>query len=299
MRPSAVIARVVLALLTGAPSGQAAESSTEEPSGEAELTAEDALALLTEDAAPERAAALDVRLALGVLARRFDYEEDRFSTLYAYSIDAAPVLTLDLDWFPGAYVSAGAAATVGLSAHFTEGLGLHTEFEGQRLATHTDELRVGLLGRFTQGKATVLPALEYGRQRFSVEPPRTGEVLVPPVDYEHLRAGFTVEVRVDPVLFGFGAGQRFVMNAAVLDTEPWWPRARAGGTDASVFIGARVSPAVDARFGVDLCRYYFDLGPEPGDERALGNQVAGGAVDQYVTFWAGAAWHHLGQGGGS
>jgi hypothetical protein len=259
-----------------------------------ELDAAAALAMLAgdeDDDEPPAIAAFELDVALGVLHRRFDYEEDRFQTLYAYELDAAPVVAVDVSWFPGSYRSSGHESWFGVAGHYEHGLPTEA-------GTSTSAARFGFVGRFPLGVATLAPRFEYGRHRFNVEPLDDGRMVVPPLDYEHLRLALAVDLRIERALLGFGVGQRFVMRAPAVESDAWWPDATAGGTDATIYVGWAPKTAVDLKLGVDVRRYYFDLDPSPEDPRARSNQVAGGAVDQYVNGWIGVAWHPHWYGGG-
>jgi hypothetical protein len=69
------------------------------------------------------------------------------------------------------------------------------------------------------------------------------------------------------------------------ETDEWFPQANGAAVEAGAFVGQSLSDAFELHGGLDFVRYFFSLNPEPGDRH-----IAGGALDQYLSLWAGVLW---------
>ncbi|MCA9555840.1 MAG: hypothetical protein KC933_37775, partial [Myxococcales bacterium] len=98
-------------------------------------------------------------------------------------------------------------------------------------------------------------------------------------------AGLDADVHVGPVVVRPRVGARYALSAGELGSEAWFPEARAWGFDGELALAWAFTRwlTFDARGA--LTRYHLDLDPAVGAAR-----VAGGAVDQYWSVFAGATF---------
>jgi hypothetical protein len=243
-------------------------------------------------AAKGRPSPLEVWLGFRGFDRDFSYNED----LAEFTDGAAEQNTyggpgvagfLSLRWYPVAHVKGGFLAHLGIQGGYERGFLTRTKSPtGRELDVSYQEFFVGLRGRIPLGRHDLGVSASYGQHTFTIE---DDEVLLPDVKYGYLRPAVDGRFRFGKGLAGFSLGYRNVLSAGQIQDDDWYPNADAGGIDLGVFGGYTPTGSYDLMAGVDLRRYFFSLNPEPGDTR-----IAGGAVDQYLGVWLGAAWHLAG-----
>ena len=254
-----------------------------------------------DDSAPEpadadpsnRPVALDLAVEARVFSRRLRYHQDRFSLLRGYTLDFGPTIAATARWFPGAHFTDGFGAHIGIDVEYERAFGINTTRRDQEVfPTTMQSWAVGLRGRIPFGAQSFGVAIAYGGHEFSVDPSgpavpgRNNIPLLPSVDYRFLR--FTADGRLAPIaglrlLAGFS--YLLVLDAGGIQESIWFPRASVGAIAAHGGIGYELDVGIEVRAVVMLRRYFYTFDPEPLDP-----WIAGGAVDQYISYSLALAW---------
>ena len=233
------------------------------------------------DSEGHRLTALNLGVGIELFSRRFFYKDDIFMALSKYSLPLGPAPQLELDWFPGAHVSQGAIARIGISFGFNYAVGITSVAnDGTRYSTSAMRLRAALMGRLTLGPLELLPHVGYRLQSYSIANGATGAAKpnIPDVNYSTLRAGLGLKISlVGPLSVTGGFAYQAPLSTGEIGTAKYFPRLKAGGLDANV--GIAIGPLVnhlELRLSGDYVRYWYSMNPEPGDAA-----IAGGATDDY------------------
>jgi hypothetical protein len=232
-----------------------------------------------------RPSPLELWGTLHAFTRRMRYTDDVFKELHGYDSSLVPAARLDLRWYPSAHLAAGVPAHVGLAASYERGFLLKSKApNGDQLDTSTQEWMVGLRGRIPLAPHELGVEALYGAHSFSVDDD-PAVPLLPDVRYRFLRFGLDGRARIGALSAGGRLGYRSVQSSGDIGTGRWFPNLDVGGVDAAAFAGYALSADLDIVAGVTYRRYFYTLNPEPGDLH-----VAGGALDQYMSGFAGVVY---------
>jgi hypothetical protein len=268
-----------------------------------------------EDSAPTgpRPSPLDVTAGLRPYNRVFEFKDaiedvrpgQGFRPLLRYSLPVGPALFIDLNFYPGAFSSAGPLSWIGITGGFEKGFATNTiVYEGTpaetTLGSDLTAFYVGARFRLPIAKHQLSASATYGSHAFKVtgdepqgEPlgacpdmiPQTGSscVLVPDVEYSYIRIGLDGWFRINDFLLGLRVGKRLVSGTGPLETEPYWfNNTKAQSLEAGFTVGYRLLPPLDLVAGFDWLRYGFDFNPVEPKPPRYESYVAGGATDQYL-----------------
>jgi hypothetical protein len=152
------------------------------------------------------------------------------------------------------------------------------------VGARTRQFRAGFIGRlpFEHGQVTV--GAEWGRHEFGVDRDPVRGRLVPDVRYEFARFDLGARLRFGRWVADLDVATRWIHDAGPIASEEWFPRAAAGGLDATLMGGTALG-SFDLLLGVRHERYFFALYPDPGGDNPAG--VAAGALDAYTGIFAG------------
>ena len=116
---------------------------------------------------------------------------------------------------------------------------------------------------------------------------------IPDTIYRYLRVGLDARFELPSgMTAGISAAYRYVLNQGGQIADPgFFPFLKVGGVDANAMLGYHVTPSIEARFDVNVRRYFYAMNSDKSDlMQNPPNAIAGGAVDQYVGFTIGAAY---------
>jgi hypothetical protein len=229
-----------------------------------------------------------------LLSRSFEFRDERFSTLPAYELRAAPALRALLRMSASAFAPDRALDHLQLFAGVEQGLGLRSRLEDAETDTGENAWELGLRVRIPWEAHELAGELGYGQHSFFFvgDSPRTevGDPALPSVRYSFMRWGLEARAELDDAILGVRLGHRFVAGAGDIGSDEWFPRLEVQGLDAGVLVGWAFSDRLGLLLGADLRRYWYDLNPHPDLGASTRNQVAGGAIDIYTTWWLALAW---------
>jgi hypothetical protein len=216
-----------------------------------------------------------------------------------YSLTPGPEAGVWLEFYPGAFVTDGFGANVGLIARYDYGFGVtSTTASGSDVATKYQDFLAGLKLRMPLGMFTPNLSVAYGAQGFKLTAQQTPQDL-PAMDYTFVRIGAGTRVQVTPaVAIDVAAAFLTVTNPGTAPGEvaymTYFPRTKAYAIDAGASVALRVANAVGVRAGVDLRQYGLAFHPATGDAR-----IVAGAVDRYIVAFAGLEVVLDGRGAGA
>jgi hypothetical protein len=272
--------------------------------------------------------ALDVEVGLRGFSRSLSYNQDYYRMLRGYNLALGPAIGLRLVTYPAGFVSDGIAAAFGAELNVDYAFGVGSNIKpgaafpmGGTVATQAHDFNGGVRARLMLGNTELSGFGGYGEHAFVFRSTSTinrGNLDIPDVIYRYARFGLDARVPVAPgFTLGLNAAYRYVVNQggqdrlqiAYLATDAasrdgYFPYLQVGALDASATVGYQITPSLEARFGVDLRRYFFTMNSSNGayngtydggdlDVAVTGkpvNRVAGGAVDQYIGFTVGVAY---------
>jgi hypothetical protein len=227
-----------------------------------------------------------------VFSRNMTYA-DNFSGLPGYKLSRASALSLDAAFYPFALAPSTAGSWVrglGLTGAFNYAMGIGTQGGGTAGATRTEVYgyEVGVRQRFIVGMVDVIPHVGYLVDQFMA----TNAERSPDVRYTVVRVGMGGQLN----LSSKAAVRAAIDYLNVLDPGPMavmFPHATAQGVDLTLGVGYAFTDSLEGQVAVGWKRYGFDMHAQPEDEN-----IAGGAVDEYLSMTLGFAYRPTLSGAG-
>ena len=223
-------------------------------------------------------------LGLGSPYRNLAYSTPITSSLGDYQLSGAPMLDLNVTYFPARAFTRDFASWLGLEARGQITLAAPTvDRDGNQFKSRYDSYHFGLRARVPVATHYLSGFAGYGMGRFAVtSDDADARAPTPTVDYRMIRMGVGTELALsDTFLLGMdGAWLHFL---EVGDIGKWFPRATGAGLEVGASATYSLTQGIFARGSVTYQRAFFDFNPRPGDEYA-----AGGATDQYLSVSVGA-----------
>jgi hypothetical protein len=248
-----------------------------------------------------RPSPLSVAIGGRVFSRRFSYNQDVNANLRPYKVGPAPTIFGALAWYPGAHVSDGALAHIGIVADIEQSVATASVLDpaSKKYSTSMLAYSLGLRWRIPFDAHEVGISARYGRHAFEVsgdsDPAATVAAgaavkrdLVPDVAYQYVRPGVDARFGFGPFGVGVYVGYRLVLSAGGVQDAVWFPNAKVSAVDAGFFVTYELVPSLHALAGFDVRRYGYDMHSSPAD--LASRDVAGGAIDQYLAGSLGIEW---------
>ena len=232
-----------------------------------------------------------LELAIGArgFSRNLTYNDQVSPGLRQYQLALGPAAVLDVAFYPLALMLDGPAANIGLVAAVEHAVGTSSQLaadarfpDGATFPTSMQEFAGGIRYRFPIGAWQVGAAVTGGQHAFwftSGDGVDRAALNVPNTVYRFARGGLDVRVAVTADFsLAAGAGYRHVLNQAG-PIRSDFPHLTVAGVDANVRAAYAVTRGIEARVQADVRRYFYDMHSIAGDA-----WIAGGAVDQYLSF---------------
>ena len=282
-------------------------SSSEESSGEGG----NAEAVVSKKASVEEAPvehtgprALDVSAGPRAFNRSLTYNDDLYSRLRSYKLTIGPAVAADIILYPLAFSMSGVAADIGVEGHVEYAFGVSSNVppvggsgslaNGGTLPTEIHDYWGGVRGRVPFGANEVSLSVGGGEHAFSFRGAQRADLSdTPDTIYHYLRVGLDARfVLPSGFVVGGGFGYRYVLNQAGQIAQPgFFPFLAVYGVDFDAKVGYQISPSLEARLSLDVRRYAFAMNSAPADLMANPpNEIAGGAIDQYLSATASIAY---------
>jgi len=228
-------------------------------------------------------------LGVGMASRRLEYNTPVAGPLREYAAPFIGVYSIGAEIYPAAGSGIGVAKDIGVVGRFANSLPVNSTADDGSGTARGSFMRyaVGLRGRILTGdkKNSPLIGLEgtYGVWSFAfsgLDQVVTDAVLG--VEYKHLRAGADVRVPFGEFSLLGGLGYMNISSAGAYTER--FPRATVAGVDAMIGGAYAVASFIDLRARLGYTRIFSSANPELDAP-----YVAGGALDQYLSFNLGAS----------
>jgi hypothetical protein len=235
--------------------------------------------------------ALRVGLGFRGFNRALTWSGDPDQALARYTLGFAPAVAFDVNWYPGAHVTAGVLANVGVAFQGDIGVGISSRQDASRFGTRAQRYRISGAFRLPLGSLASLEALAgFSTQSFSIDAvaandgsPRPN---IPSVTLNGPRAALGGRFgSFGPVSIDAQVGFTFLAFLGELGSEAYFRRAGGFGLDAGLGVAIELVPNIQARAGVDFTRYFLSLRPEEG-----ARFTAPSAADQYLGVNVALQW---------
>lgn len=228
--------------------------------------------------------ALRASIGVGSPFRNLTYSSPITSSLGNYTMSGAPMLDLNVAFYPAQPFSDGVASWFGLDVRGALALSTPTtDRDGNKFNSRYDSYHFGLRARVPLGNHYVSAFSGYAMSRFAISSVNKEiSVPTPSVDYRMLRTGAGGEFALSDS-FTLGLDAAFLSLLSVGDIGKWFPRAQAGGLEVAASASYSLTQGVFARFGASYQRTFFDFNGQPDDAYR-----AQGATDQYLSVSIGA-----------
>jgi hypothetical protein len=271
----------------GASDGAASDDSAAGKASGKSVETVSASAAPEESGSPSSLSALEFGVGAKALFRNFNWTADgRAAMLGPYSLTPGPETGLWLELYPAALGTSGFAANVGIIGSFDYGFGVATTLANHAdVATTFRDFLGGLKVRVPLGTFIPSASVAYGQQVFAVAQ-QQNMMDLPQLAYSFVRPALGTRVLFSPeAALDVTAGYLAVLDpgsgANQVKSSRFFPKATAYGIDVSVSVAYRLTGAIRARGGADWRQYGLNLNPD-----STTRSVAG-AVDRYITAWAG------------
>ena len=252
----------------------------------------------SEEASPSSSSslsALEFGLGAKALFRNLSWTSDaRASMLGPYKLTPGPETSAWFEFYPGAFGTSGFAANVGLFGKFDYGFGVATTLaNGNNAATKFRDFQAGVKVRIPFDAFVPNVSVAYGQQLFEIAQQNQPTDL-PQLAYQFVRPSLGARYYFTPTIALDGAlGYLMVIDpgsgANHVKAANFFPDATSFGFDVSASVVFRVSGAIGVRGGADLRQYILNM-----NDKTM--PTVGGAVDRYITAWAGVEVALDGQG---
>jgi hypothetical protein len=223
-------------------------------------------------------------LGFGSPYRNLAYSSPITSSLGNYQMSGAPMLDLNLVFFPARPFTDGVASWFGLDVRGQVAFSTPTvDRDGNKFKSSYDAYHVGLRARVPVASHSISAFSGYAMNRFEVTSTnKEVRAPTPSTDYRMIRTGAGAEFALTDT-FLLGAEASILQFLSVGDIGRWFPRASAGGFEVAAAATYSLTQGIFARAAASYQRTSFDLNPRPGDQYA-----ARGAIDQYLALSVGA-----------
>jgi hypothetical protein len=235
--------------------------------------------------------ALRVGLGFRGFNRALTWSGDPDQALARYTLGFAPAVAFDVNWYPGAHVTAGVLANIGVAFQGDVGVGISSRQDASRFGTRAQRYRISGAFRVPLGSVVSLEALAgFSTQSFSIDAvaandgsPRPN---IPSVTFNGPRAALGGRFGAfGPVSIDLQVGFTFLAFLGELGSEAYFRRAGGFGLDAGAGVAIELVPNIQARAGFDFTRYFLSLRPEDG-----ARFTAPSAADQYLGVNVALQW---------
>jgi hypothetical protein len=264
---------------------------------------------VTEEADEVVPPTFDLMLGPRFINRALAYNQDRSDPgLRPYNLPLGPAIFARIIWFPIGPFTDGALKNLGVEALVEQAFGVSSSVPtGEKFGTSIHEFAGGVRYRMLFGNGSYFWGSGTGGEHaFVFTSTATGNrqsLDIPDVIYRYIRPGAGIHLALGPLFSAeVSGGFRWVINGAGRQwSEQFFPFSSVNGADAQVVLGIRVLPMLEVRAGVDLRRYFssmncYDPAAANGGNRCIRtvngemvNFTAGGAVDQYISFFVAGA----------
>lgn len=278
----------VAATKTETPKKEVTNSSTTTTSTATETTISSSASA---SSTPSPLPALRVGLGFRGFGRTLTWAGDPEQALAKYGLNFAPAVAIDATWYPGAHVTSGVLANLGVAFAGDIAVGVSSKQDTSKFGTRADRFRISAAFRQPFGSVFSLEAVAGASlQRFSIDPVAANDGTprpnIPSVAFTGPRGAIGVRlVKLGPVGVDAMGGFTFLVSTGELGTDAYFKRARGFGVDAGAGVSVELVDNLHLRASFDWTRYFLTLNPEEG-----ARFTAPSASDQYLGGSVALQW---------
>jgi hypothetical protein len=294
---SATLQDAIAGPAPASPAPATSASPTEKPSdGAATVTATVDTSASDKDAGPKKRGAPDLSTAQIIATagvelgtRNFAYSNYLWGYVRGFGLAGMAMGSVGLEIYPLANTGTAGLKDIGMVGRIGYALERKSETRDGAQSANTSWTRfsAGLRGRIRTGDRADSPTLgleaTYGQWAFLFSGTDAVVDQTPSVEYKYVRPGADVRVPVGAFSLLGGAGYMFVLSAGPLDSK--FPHATYGAVDLRVGAAYSFTPVLEARATLTYSRFFMSAHPAATDDN-----VAGGALDQYLVAHGGIAY---------
>lgn len=236
---------------------------------------------------PSPLPALRVGLGFRGFGRSLTWAGDPEQALAKYGLKFASAVAIDATWYPGAHVTSGVLANLGVAFTGDIAVGLSSAQDTSKFGTRADRYRLSAAFRQPFGSIFSIEAVAGASvQRFSIDPlaanDGTPRPNIPSVAFTGPRGALGVRlVKLGPIGIDAMGGFTFLVSTGELGTDVYFKRARGFGVDAGAGVSVELVENLHLRASFDWTRYFLTLNPEEGarfTSPSASDQYLGGSV---------------------
>jgi len=241
-----------------------------------------------EEASSQRPSAFDVSLGGRLSRRSFGYNE-ALPGLRGYTLHLGPSAVLRGHWYPGAHVTDGVLAHIGLDLRGEFLIGVSSKNkDGQKFSNNSHTFGIGVRARVPLGKLELGAVAGFGQHTFGfAEASGKIDPDVPDVTYNFVRLGLDARWPLfGPLSLQLATAYLVGLSQGEIAERAWFPHTTGNGFEAEIGAAYAMSRMIGLELSLAVQRYFMSLNPEPKDPGVLGSthRVAGGALDQYLSL---------------
>jgi hypothetical protein len=251
-------------------------------------------------------ATLEFAASGGVVNRSYSYRQD-ISGLRPHTLPLGGDAAAQAAWYPLSAFTAGTMAQFGVEFSFAQAFGVQSGIapgdpafqQGATFGNFSREIDVALSGRLTFGVAGNQVWVSAGGGEhaflFTGRSQYASTFDVPDVIYRYVRLGVGMRLELPADLsLSVSGGYRSVFNGGgdkFSGSNGLFPHATVEGVDGEIYLGYRITDAVEVRLRGEIRRYFSSMNSVAAD-----TFKAGGAIDQYLSGGIGVAYLYGGSG---
>ena len=231
--------------------------------------------------------ALELGVGAKALFRSLSWNQDPEARTNPYALSPGPEAGFWLEAYPGAFVTSGLAADLGVFARLDHGFGVtSTTQDGATVTTSFQDFMAGVEARLPLGAVAPQLSVAYGGQTFRLDKEH-GLPPIPGFDYRFVRIGGGARVALAPAAF-LDAGVGLLLATALgsgagdVASQAFFPNGKGYAADLTLAFVYRPLPRLGLRASAELRQWGLDFHVKPTDA-----VIVGGAVDRYITIGGG------------
>lgn len=227
-------------------------------------------------------------LGLRGINRGIRYTGDEDGVMRPYDMPIGPSLTLGGEWYPGAHLTNGALAHLGVTLKLEQSVFLRSAGpNGASFPTSESYWALGMRTRFPLGEGRLSLSAAIARHAFSVEAehPRDPAPDIATVAYTHGRFGADARAVMGAVTLTFDGAYLLVLDPGEIAEAHWFPGTTAHGVEAAIGFMYPLGDTFHLRASIDGRVYLLDFHPNDASSRNVG-----GALDRFIGATVAIGW---------
>jgi hypothetical protein len=235
------------------------------------------------EAAPSRIRGA-IKTRVGVVHRHFDFSDDIYDRLRKQDANIW-VYQLQGEVYPFEVPVGDRLGVIARYEGTFSGNVSDSDFGGNFSVIY-HELFGGLRARYPLGRNAIGFDLTFGSMVAGLEDPAHRSNM-PEVSYTLLRSSLDGDFAFGPLHVNGSAGFRLPLGYGEIKENEWFPRVGGYGVELTAGLEYMISKGVSLELNGSMRRYLLEMNSQPQDAMKGVSEVAGGAVDLYMSGYFG------------